>query len=110
MPTQLLNIPPKLIKHILALGVLSHQDAPSLSQCRQTCRAGPCAQRLHRAIPPCVNRCELCDMSSTPLSCRLLDVYDPFVIRITTLCNGTTTRHTRTRRCGCSRCRCCNTG
>jgi len=37
MPTQLLDLPLKLIEHILAL--LTHQHAPSLSASRQTCRA-----------------------------------------------------------------------
>jgi hypothetical protein len=37
MPTQLLDLPPELVEHILAL--LAHQDASSLPACRQTCRA-----------------------------------------------------------------------
>jgi hypothetical protein len=42
MPTHLLDLPPELMEHILAL--LSHQDAPSLAACRQTCSA------LHKLI------------------------------------------------------------
>ena len=64
MPTHLLDLPPELIEHILAL--LSHQDAPSLSACRQTCRA------LNAAIAqsPLVRYIE---------RAALLGVYDPFV-------------------------------
>jgi hypothetical protein len=65
MPTHLLDLPPELIEHILAL--LSHQDAPSLSACRQTCRA------LNAAIAqsPLVRYIE---------RAALLGVYDPFVV------------------------------
>jgi hypothetical protein len=64
MPTHLLDLPPELIEHILAL--LSHQDAPSLSACRQTCRA------LNAAIAqsPLVRYIE---------RAALLGVYDPLV-------------------------------
>ena len=64
MPTHLLDLPPELIEHILAL--LSHQDASSLSACRQTCRA------LNAAIAqsPLVRYIE---------RAALLGVYDPFV-------------------------------
>jgi len=64
MPTHLLDLPPKLIEHILAL--LSHQDAPSLSAYRQTCRA------LNAAIaqPQLVRYIE---------RAALLGVFDPFV-------------------------------
>ena len=64
MPTHLLDLPPELIEHILAL--LSHQDAPSLSACRQTCRA------LNAAIAQShlVRYIE---------RTALLGVYDPFV-------------------------------
>ena len=64
MPTHLLDLPPELIEHILAL--LSHQDAPSLSACRQTCRALDAAiaqSHLVRYIE----------------RTALLGVYDPFV-------------------------------
>jgi len=64
MPTHLLDLPPELIEHILAL--LSHQDAPSLSACRQTCRtlnAAIAQSHLVRYIE----------------RTALLGVYDPFV-------------------------------
>jgi len=64
MPTQLLDLPPELIEHILVL--LSHQDAPTLSACRQTCRA----LNTFIAQSPLVRYIE---------RAALLGVYDPFV-------------------------------
>ena len=84
MPTHLLDLPPELIEHVLAL--LSHQDAPSLSACRQTCRA------LNAAIAQShlVRYIE---------RTALLGVYDPFVSGATTtpdadLATATTTTMT----------------
>jgi hypothetical protein len=69
MLAQFLDLPPELIEHILAL--LTHQDAPSLSACRRTCRAldaliarSPLVRYIERAA--------------------LLGVYDPFVPSTTT--------------------------
>ncbi len=63
MPTHLLDLPPELMEHILAL--LSHQDAPSLAACRQTCRA------LHKLIADS-------QLVRYVERAALLGVYDPY--------------------------------